>query len=70
MVLKYVPNNMRVRVAVAGGTGGLGRAIVNGLLGEHHEVFVLTRKVICHFLDPFPHLATIAPGDTVLGHGF
>jgi len=51
MVLKYVSNGMRVRVAVAGGTGGLGRAIINGLLGEHHEVFVLTRKVI---LMPLP----------------
>lgn len=48
--MKYVSDAMRVRVAVAGATGGLGRAIVNGLLGEHHEVFVLTRKVICHFL--------------------
>lgn len=49
MVRKFVPFAMKVRVAVAGGTGGLGRAIVNGLLSESHEVFVLSRKVIQPF---------------------
>jgi nucleoside-diphosphate-sugar epimerase len=54
MVVRFVPGTMRVRVAVAGGTGGLGRAIINGLLCGKHEVFVLSRKVIRHFLHILP----------------
>lgn len=53
MVLRFVPSAMKVRIAVAGGTGGLGHAIVNGLLSEGHEVFVLSRKVIPPFLFHF-----------------
>lgn len=35
-----------VRIAVAGGTGGLGRTLVDELCqGDEHSVFVLSRKV-------------------------
>ena len=35
-----------VRIAVAGGTGGLGRTVVDELAqGNEHVVFVLSRKV-------------------------
>ena len=35
-----------VRVAIAGGTGGLGRTLVEELMkGNDHEVFILSRKV-------------------------
>ena len=35
-----------VRLAVAGGTGGLGRTLVEELCqGDGHSVFVLSRKV-------------------------
>ena len=41
-----------VRIAVAGGTGGLGRTLVDELAqGGEHVVFVLSRKV---FLDLLP----------------
>ena len=34
-----------VRIAVAGGTGGLGRTLVGELCqGDEHSVFVLSRK--------------------------
>jgi nucleoside-diphosphate-sugar epimerase len=46
-----------VRVAVAGGTGHVGRAIVEGLVeSQEHEVFVFTRKVRCRDSDDLcPH---------------
>ena len=35
-----------VRIAIAGGTGGLGRTLVDELSqGNDHEIFVLSRKV-------------------------
>lgn len=35
-----------VRVAIAGGTGGLGRTLVEELMqGGEHELFILSRKV-------------------------
>ena len=35
-----------VNIAIAGGTGGLGRTLVENLMqGDEHEVFVLSRKV-------------------------
>ena len=35
-----------VRIAIAGGTGGLGRTLVEELMqGNEHEIFVLSRKV-------------------------
>lgn len=34
-----------VKVAVAGGTGGLGRTIVEALANSDHETVVLTREV-------------------------
>lgn len=41
-----------VRVAIAGGTGGLGRTLVEELMqGDDHEIFILSRKVRpCSFL--------------------
>jgi nucleoside-diphosphate-sugar epimerase len=38
---------MMVQIAVAGGTGHLGRTLIEGLVesGEH-DVYVLTRKVL------------------------
>lgn len=36
-----------VRVAVAGGTSGLGRLVVDAIVAtKKHDVFVLSRKVI------------------------
>lgn len=34
-----------VKVAVAGGTGGLGRTIVEALINSDHETIVLTQEV-------------------------
>lgn len=35
-----------VRVAIAGGTGNLGRTILEVLQGDsHHEAFIISRKV-------------------------
>ena len=40
-----------VRVAVAGGTGGLGRTVVEAIIAsKKHDVFVLSRKVDSHYL--------------------
>lgn len=41
-----------VRVAVAGGTSGLGRLVVNAITAtKKHDVFVLSRKVINRFMN-------------------
>ena len=41
-----------VRVVVAGGTGLLGRALVESLLADNHEVVLLTRRASAHETSP------------------
>ena len=41
-----------VRVAIAGGTSGLGRLVVNAITAtKKHDVFVLSRKVVNRLLN-------------------
>ncbi|KAL8918181.1 MAG: hypothetical protein Q9208_007533 [Pyrenodesmia sp. 3 TL-2023] len=57
-----------VRVAVAGGTGGLGRTLVDELArGDEHTVFVLSRKSKLPFEAPANVHCLAAPYDSVDG---
>ena len=49
-----------VTVAIAGGTGGVGRTIVEELVGQDkHEILILSRKVqIQEFANPEEELLT------------
>lgn len=37
------------RIAVAGGMGQVGRALVNGLADHGHTVFVFSRRTVSYF---------------------